>query len=1211
MRRFCALRMKKGTSEKFSLRTVEISMYLKSIEIQGFKSFANKIELKFHNGITGIVGPNGSGKSNVADAVRWVLGEQRIKQLRGASMQDVIFSGTELRKPLSYAYVAITLDNSDHQLDIPFDEVTVARRIYRSGESEYLINGAVCRLRDVNEMFYDTGIGKEGYSIIGQGQIDRILSGKPEERRELFDEAAGIVKFKRRKAATLLKLESEKQNLVRVNDILAELEKQTGPLEKQSEKAKVYLKKREELKNLDVNVFLMENNRIREQIESVEEKYRIAGEELEETSERYESIKEEYDRIQGEIEALDEAIETARQNVSDTGNMRAKLESEIAVYGEQIHSAKDNAEYLQRRRESVSRELAEKDGEKEKYLVQKTQVDEQMAELVGTRDELRARLGAVQDKIEELNNRIEDGKNTIIGELNQRATIKSRAGRLDTMLEQVNIRKAELNSRILRAKSDEAQRQENIKKLEKSFQEITEGLQKLNTEQSDREKELAGIRQELTERDEKLRADQAAFHQEKSRLEALSGITERYEGYGGSVKKVMEQRESVKGIIGVVADIIQVDQKYETAIETALGGNIQNVVTDNEETAKKMIGFLKRNRLGRATFLPLTSITHPQEFKSPEVLQEKGVIGMADELVHIEERYRNVAKAMLGRIVVIDNVDNAVNIARKFGYGIRMVTLEGELLVPGGAISGGAFKNNSNLLGRRREMEELEAKVKKLRDAVDEDNQGIEDTKNRRNRLRVTVEELKAQIQRKSIEQNTARINIAQARERMEEEEEGFGSMQNEEQEIERQILEIRNGKEEIQRELRSSEEIERTAQEQIQVLQRSLEESRKEESDVSAQVSEWEVKTEKLMQTQSFQQENVDRIEGERMRFVKELEEIEQAIRAGAGDIREKEENIKKLQATIEASYNVQNATERKLKEDIARREALNGKQKTFFEARDQLSEKKNALDKEVFRLNAQRERLEESIETQINYMWNEYEITLRDAASMRDENLSDLNVMKREIASLKDQIKKLGDVNVNAIEDYKNLMERYTLMRTQHDDLVEAARMLEGVITELDTAMRKQFHEKFAEIAREFDKVFKELFGGGKGTLELMEDEDILEAGIRIVAQPPGKKLQNMMQLSGGEKALTAIALLFAIQNLKPSPFCLLDEIEAALDESNVSRYANYLHKLTKHTQFIVITHRRGTMESADRLYGITMQEKGVSTLVSVNLIDKELDD
>ena len=1176
-------------------------MYLKSIEVQGFKSFANKITFKFHNGITGIVGPNGSGKSNVADAVRWVLGEQRIKQLRGASMQDVIFAGTQLRKPLGYAYVAITLDNADHQLAIDYDEVTVSRRLYRSGESEYMINGTPCRLKDVNALFYDTGMG----------QIDRILSGKPEERRELFDEAAGIVKFKRRKYAAQKKLEDEKQNLVRVNDILAELERQTGPLEKQSEKARIYLKKREELKTLDVNVFLLENVRVRQQLDEVSGKLDIANGDLEDTSRKYEQIKDEYEQIEERIEQLEQEIEKARATLTDTGVMRSKLEGEINVLKEQIHSAEGNEEHLQNRIRSIQEQMDERAAQKDVILAEKNGIDEKLEQLEQARSEARKLLEETQAKIEELNNNIESGKNTIIDALNNRATIKSRMGRYDTMLEQINIRKAELNSRLLRAKSDEAEQAENIRKLEEEFEAVNEVIRGLNEKQETMEEQLAAIREELSGKDQKLRDTQVLYHQEKSKLEALSNLTERYEGYGGSVKAVMEQKDSEKGIIGVVADIIQADARYETAIETALGGNIQNIVTQDEETAKRMIGYLKKTKAGRATFLPLTSITHPQEFKNPEALDEEGVIGMADKLVKIEKKYQNVARAMLGRIMVVDNVDHAVKIARKFDYGIRMVTLEGELLVPGGAISGGAFKNNSNLLGRRREMEELAGKVKEYVTEVDRILNDIEETKKKRNRLRLELEDVKGQLQRRFIEQNTARLNVMQARDKKSETEEGFGELKTEEQEIELQIKEIQVGKDEIARELEDSETLEKNVGAQIEEFQKELEARRAEETGQAAKVSEWDVEVEKTRQSEDFQRQNLERVEGEIERYTAELAEVREGLHLSKEDVERKKENILEIERTIAASYTAQNDATQKLKDDTAAKEELAGRQKSFFTSREELSERMTALDKEVYRLENQKERMQESIESQINYMWDEYEITLSDAEALKDESMNDLPSMKKQIAALKDSIRKLGDVNVNAIEDYRNLMERYTFLKTQHDDLVEAEKTLQGIIEELDTSMRKQFNEKFAEINREFDKVFKELFGGGKGTLELIEEEDVLEAGIRIIAQPPGKKLVNMMQMSGGEKSLTAICLLFAIQNLKPSPFCLLDEIEAALDESNVGRFAKYLHKLTKNTQFIVITHRRGTMEKADRLYGITMQEKGVSTLVSVNLIDKELDD
>jgi len=686
-------------------------MYLKSIEVHGFKSFANKINFQFHNGITAIVGPNGSGKSNVADAVRWVLGEQRIKQLRGASMQDVIFSGTETRKPLGYAYVAITLDNADHQLPIEYNEVTIARRIYRSGESEYLINGTPCRLKDVNELFYDTGIGKEGYSIIGQGQIDKILSGKPEERRELFDEAAGIVKFKRRKVTAQKKLEDEKLNLVRVSDILSEIEKQVKPLEKQAEVAKIYLKKKEELKNLDVNVFLLENEKMKSQMTSLEEKQKIAASDLEESTSKYEEIKIEYENIQNELSQLEETIEKERAALNDSGLMRGKLEGEINVLKEQINSSRGSEGHLQTRKDTVSKELEQKESEKEAILKEKSEIDSDLEKTAEIRDEARESLLKIQKSIETFNAEIEVAKNAIITALNDRAMIRSKMGRYDTMLEQITIRKAELNARLLRVKSDESQQIEILKRLKDEFEQVSAAIALLNGNQKDMEKRLEEIHTALTEKDTKLRDRQVDYHQDKSKLESLINLSERYEGYGNSIRKVMEQKENNPEIAGVIADIIKVEKKYETAIETALGGNIQNIVTENEETAKKMITFLKQNKFGRATFLPLTSITNPQEFKTPEVLNEKGVVGLADALVSTEPKYSNVAKAMLGRIVVVDHVDQALKIAKKYDYGIRMVTLEGELIVPGGAISGGAFKNNSNLLGRKREQDELEKKV--------------------------------------------------------------------------------------------------------------------------------------------------------------------------------------------------------------------------------------------------------------------------------------------------------------------------------------------------------------------------------------------------------------------------------------------------------------------------------------------------------------------
>ncbi len=1183
-------------------------MYLKSIEIHGFKSFANKIKFDFHNGITGIVGPNGSGKSNVADAVRWVLGEQRIKQLRGGSMQDVIFSGTELRKPLGYAFVAITLDNSDHSLAIDYDEVTVSRRLYRSGESEYMINGSVCRLKDVNELFMDTGIGKEGYSIIGQGQIDQILSSKPEDRRNLFDEAAGIVKFKSRKETAVKKLAEEKINLTRISDILAELEKQTGPLEKQSEKAKEYLKYRERLKTLDVNMFLVENKNQKEQLEEAGKNLLIATESLSESKNNYEKAKEEYENIQKKLELLDAEIDEARAKITDSSVKKEKLEGQIGILNEKINSASSNDAHFKTRINDEQAKIADKNKEKEKYLQEKEEIDAEVARLLESKDEARKELDKVLNRISEINEQIEECKSTIIETLNTRATIKSKLSSLDTMKEQVNIRKAELTGKLVRAQSDESRQEETIKKLRDEFDAITAEISEMNKKQKATEQEIVAIREEMSRKDTELRKTQGLYQQEKSRLDALANITERYEGYGGSVKKVMERKDTVPGIIGVVADIIKTESKYETAIEVALGGNIQNIVTDDEETAKKMIAYLKETRAGRATFLPLTSLDNPPELKAKEALNEEGVLGMADELVTTNPKYKSVAKAMLGRIVAVDNIDNAVKIARKYKYTVRMVTLEGELLVPGGAISGGAFKNNSNLLGRRREMDEMELNVNKYKEQIDRLQAEIAEDKEKRNELRTLSEELRTELQGKFIAQNTARLNVENEEARQAEQKGNYSDLKAENDEIEAKVVEIEAEKEEALSALTESENTEKTCTEQVEKFKAALEELHAVEERENDAVSVKEIEYEKSHQKQEFYQQNVDRVNEDIETEEKALAEIIESMNENARLLEQNKKDIEEIRLTIEASLDVQSDATKELEEKKEIKNNLSEAQKEFFGKTEDLNKQMSDLDKEVIRLTSKKEKCEEAIESQINYMWNEYEITLTDAAELRDEEMNDVPSMRREIHSLKDSIRKLGDVNVNAIEDYKNLMERYTFMKTQHDDLIEAERQLKEIINDLDESMRKQFMEQFKLINTEFDQVFKEMFGGGKGTLELAEDEDILEAGIKINAQPPGKKLVNMMQMSGGEKALTAIALLFAIQNLKPSPFCLLDEIEAALDENNVVRFAKYLHKLSS-TQFIVITHRRGTMESADRLYGITMQEKGVSTLVSVNLIDKEL--
>ncbi|MEJ8733170.1 MULTISPECIES: chromosome segregation protein SMC [Mediterraneibacter] len=1185
-------------------------MYLKSIEVQGFKSFANKIKFEFHNGITAIVGPNGSGKSNVADAVRWVLGEQRAKQLRGGSMQDVIFSGTENRRPLSYAFVAITLDNSDQQLPVEYKEVTVTRKLYRSGESEYLINGSMCRLKDINEMFYDTGIGKEGYSIIGQGQIDKILSGKPEERRELFDEAAGIVKFKRRKNMSVKKLEEEQMNLTRVNDILSELEQQLGPLEKQSEIAKEYLKKKEELKTYDINMFLLEAERVKEQIQGIDEKYETASEELEDVNSRYDKMKSEYEAIEEEVDEIDYSIEKAKNQLNKTTLLKQQLEGNINVLKEQINTARINDEHYDNRLRTIGVEIETREAQKEKLYHEKEKVHEKLSEISGQDTEAKKALIEVQTRIAQRTDQIEQNKQEIMELLNNRATTKAKIQHYDTTKQQIASRKEILAASLKELEEEKERQTETLHAREREQNQINGEIVSYKMQIEENEKLIDQLKRELSEKQEKLRIGQTAYHRESSRLDSLKNITERYDGYGNSIRKVMANKEKEKGLLGVVADIIKVEKTYEIAVETALGGNIQNIVTDNEETAKRMISYLKQNKFGRATFLPLTSMSKGSGIRTPEALKEKGVIGLANTLVQVDQKFLALADQLLGRTIVVEKIDHGIQLAKKYRQSLRIVTLEGELINPGGAMTGGAFKNSSNLLSRRREIEEFEKTVSMLKADMDEMEQSVNSVKQKRTVCYNEIDEIQEKLRKASVIENTVKMYIEQIKSRQEEIANRVLSYAKEQENLENDLAEIVENEDSIQVELETSEDLEQELNAVIEKLNAALSEDKELEAAQIRTVEEVHLSLAGLEQQNAFILENVSRIEEEIEKFSAELKELDVNKGNAAEDIEKKEKEIKELKDTIENSKDLFAEIETEIRVQVKKREELNQKHKDFLEKREELSKHMADLDKECFRLNSQKESYEEASEKLMNYMWEEYEITYNHAIELRNENLTDLAHMKRQIQSLKNDIRKLGSVNVNAIEDYKNLLERYSFLKNQHDDLVEAEKSLQQIIGELDVAMRKQFEEQFARISEEFDHVFKQLFGGGKGTLELMEDEDILEAGIRIIAQPPGKKLQNMMQLSGGEKALTAIALLFAIQNLKPSPFCLLDEIEAALDDNNVERFAQYLHKLTKSTQFIVITHRRGTMTSADRLYGITMQEKGVSTLVSVDLLEKELE-
>lgn len=1185
-------------------------MYLKSIEVHGFKSFANKIVFRFHDGITTIVGPNGSGKSNVADAVRWVLGEQSAKQLRGSSMQDVIFSGSEARKPLGYAYVAITFDNSDHKLPIEYDEVSVARRVYRSGESEYLINGSNCRLRDVQELFMDTGIGKEGYSIIGQGQIDKILSTKPEDRRELFDEAAGIVKFKKRKALAEKNLEEERLNLSRVNDILSEIENQIGPLERQSEVAKEYLRLRDRLKTLEVNQFLLEYEKSGSQKKIIDEKYGIAEEDYKQTKVSYDNAKDDYDALASKIESYDKELGSCKSGKNDLQLEIERLDGEIRVLREQIASITQNDAHIGERMKAVEADLLKRRDELGQYAAKEQECDENTLAMRDSLAECEAELEKVQTEIVNLDRQNENHNSDIIRLLNENGAIRTDLQRFETMLEQNSIRKTEINQRILTNRSDADESREKCEQQRNQHHEISELLNEVRAAADKLETQIGDCNEKLDALRHEHEVRQRNFLSEQSRLESMRNIAERYDGYGNSIRRIMEKRGQYPGIAGVVADIITVDQKYETAIETALGASIQNIVVDNEGTAKKLIEYLKTNRFGRATFLPLTSVGEGKQSGGSHS-GEKGVIGNAASLVSAEDRFRGIVNYLLGRIIVVDNIDNAIALEKKNGYNLRIVTLEGEQLSPGGSMSGGAYRNSSNLLGRKREIEEIEETCQMLGNKLEKLKTENDLLTSEKHQKQQALEEERKKLQGLLVEENAARVSYENEKDRLKSVNEIYAQLQCEQQDNDVQSAQLKERIDAQRTKLRENDETNHSIGKCLTECTQEAELLKARARELAEKNSSLRIEYAGLEQNAGFIKDNVERVKGEISVLLDEKSTISENAGKSRFEKQEKEACIERLQEKRTRYETKIRELEISIDELTVKKENVSREHKGFLEKWQELGNRVNALDKELFRLQGQRDRLAEQIDSQISYIWEEYELTITTAAQFQDETIKNTVSNKRDIGELKSSIKALGDVNVNSIDDYKSMSERKLFLCTQRDDIISSEQKIAGIIQELDVEMRRQFSERFELIREQFNLVFRELFGGGRADLSLTEDEDILEAGIIIIAQPPGKKLQNIMQLSGGEKSLTAISMLFAIQNLKPSPFCLLDEIEAALDDSNVKRFASYLKKLTKNSQFIVITHRRGTMAAADILYGITMQEKGVSTLVSVNLIENDLDE
>lgn len=1188
-------------------------MHLKSIELYGFKSFANKMVFKFDKGITGIVGPNGSGKSNVADAVRWVLGEQRAKQLRGGKMQDVIFAGTEARKPLGYCQVDLTIDNHDMKMPIEYTEVTVSRRVYRSGEGEYFINGTGCRLRDVQELFMDTGVGQEGYSIIGQGQIDKILSNKPDERRALFDEAVGIVKFKKRKARAEKRLDEEKQNLYRVNDIISELEGQKETLTEQAEKAKIYLGIKEELKSNEVNVFIMDVKNIDERLKELSEKQKTVERNIGTVRLGYQQNKEKHTEYSEKIEALQTELEDIRSKKTELQVQKEKKESEINLTKEQIRHLESNNSRFESDIENLQGRQATGETDLEAYKTS-------MASLFDESAKSEADLKAREQKLEEINQAIAEEEETVsniqsnmIERLNEISNIKTEMQRFHTMAENTSSRKDSITTRktILEASVTSlyaSRKEEKEKKNQLSFEK-----QKLS-EQKDHLINSKASEQEELEKVENVRRDQIQGVQTlESKHRALTEISDQYEGYNFSIKQVMGMKQKPQyqdKICGVVADVLKVDKKFERAIEIALGGNYQNIITEDEGSAKSLIRYLKENKFGRATFLPLTNI-RPRLNQISSITSEAGVIGYADGLVHADKKYMDIVRYLLGRVIIAENIDAAIKLGKKHNNSLRIVTLGGDVVNPGGSLTGGAFKNNkTQFLSRKREVEELKAKLDEAKEGLRLINAKYQEMLYQKEHKDEQIEEINVRLTDLNLELNSQSMKVHQIESEIKKADMELKDLVDEENQLSSQEGDLTTQLTDLDATLKENEVNKEHAETTVKNLMARTLELKEEKDSLVEVITKLRIDYTSHEEQRNHAKSNIDRMNRELASLGEQIKRLNGEVAENNTAKSEKERLILQHQENILQYNEIIEEVAAKSGELNQERVDLTKKQEALYTAQEELAEKITLLEKELIRLQNQAQKNELQKENYIDYMWEEYELTYNNALEFKKDDLGTIGVIKKRIDRLKGEIRELGDVNVNAIEDYKSVVERYEFLTTQRNDIIEAEQKLREVIDELVVQMQHQFREQFAAINTQFQIVFKELFGGGKAFLRLSDEEQVLEAGIHINVQPPGKKLQSMMLLSGGERALTAIALLFAIQNLKPSPFCVLDEIEAALDDANVDRFAKYLQKLTANTQFIIITHRRGTMEASDALYGITMQEKGISTQVSVKLIEDVLE-
>ncbi len=1181
-------------------------MYLKRLEMYGFKSFADKTVLEFMPGITTVIGPNGSGKSNISDCIRWVLGEQSLKSLRGAKSEDIIFAGTQNRKSLGYAEASIVIDNSDSKLPIEFAEVTVTRRIYRSGETGYFINKAPCRLKDILELFMDTGIGKDGYSIIGQGKIDEILSNKSEERRHIFEEAAGIVKYRARKVESEKKLEQTKLNLLRINDIISEIENNIGPLKIQSEKAKKFLSLRDELKNIEVGLFLYNIDDYKKKIEEIKENLEILETQKIKEEEKANNIKLEKDDLKIQIDKLLEEIEETQKLGFEGSKKKEEYNSEIKVTRERIQNNQANYERYAEEIEQITKRNSELEEEKNQKIERKNNLFQNKDKFEKELKEKEIELEKYSKTMSTKELEIEKQKDIVQKNIDDRYEILSEINTEKANIQNLSKKETSLKNEIQMTISELDENRNKKSDMSKEFYEVEKKRNDINKSIEEMKIKKEECTSKIKDFEDRINSFQSEYRIKESKYKFLVETEKEKEGYIKSVKSLLQEAErnsSLKtGMHGILANLISVEKKYETAIEMTLGGSIQNIVTDTEEEAKKLVNYLRDNKLGRASFLPISSVKGTKLSKINHRGID-GIVGVAADLVDCDKKFEGIILNLLGRTVIVEDIDSAVKLAKQNSYSFKIVTLKGDIINPSGAISGGSVTQKTvSLLGREKEIKALEKELKEI-------NKNIEKMQKEKEEYENSITETLNIFE--NFQKEWQELEIIYATEKQKQENVDLEILKLEakldklKKDVEENKVEIETKNkiiEELNKKVELIDEENTKTNKIIEEFTISNKDNQKYIDDLNFDITNLKISVSSFDESESSINEMMERIDLDISNNVNSIEnkkKIREDILVENESLEKKiievEENIKELDKNVlDSSGKIE-----KLKEDKILK--TNKQEKLEQELIDENNILENVRE-QISKVDLKKSKIQLELDQIINKMWEEYELTPNNVQNI--EKIDNPTEVQKKVNSIRSEIRELGSINVDSIKEYKELKERYDFMSEQRLDLETASNKLRKIIAEMTETMKRQFSEQFKVINKNFSEVFVELFGGGKAELKLLDEENILECGIEIEVQPPGKKLQNMMLLSGGEKAFTAIALLFAILKINPAPFCVLDEIEAALDDVNVYRFAEYLKKFVKDTQFLVITHRKGTMEAADTVYGITMEEKGISKLLSMQL-------